>query len=449
MKSPKKPQQSLPMVRRSPTGLPEVSRRQLFRLLGLAGAGIATTALVGCTSDAKPEAKKAGAKEPVGKKTESPKTEKNGKRASSSSKNAKGKVLVIVELQGGNDGFASLVPYGDANFRKRRDKIWIDPKELEMMDDRYAMAKGLAPIAKRLAFVEGVGVAKPDLSHFEMVMRWWEGDGGGSGRKDTGFLGRCCDLVHANESITGISLGGGTSPALSTKSASTVSLPQLDQIRELAKAEPSEEQLRRALAGLAHDGGKDSPLTQTARHNLSAGLDLLGEVTRLGEKPKSYPDGNDLGDALSMVRQLVSLDVGMQIFHIPWGSFDTHTNQNGTHTDHMNRFGAALAAFHADLDANNLGDRVLVATTSEFGRRPEANSGGTDHGTASTMMLTGPVVPGRHGVAPNFNKLDKDGNVQAGVMMADYYATLADWIGVPVDEVVDKGGKPIDGLLKT
>jgi uncharacterized protein (DUF1501 family) len=115
----------------------------------------------------------------------------------------------------------------------------------------------------------------------------------------------------------------------------------------------------------------------------------------------------------------------------------------------MIQFGTALAAFLDDLADAGLADRVLVATTSEFGRRAEANGGGTDHGTASTMMLAGAVKPGRHGAPPDFARRDGDGNVKATTSMMDYYATLTDsWLGVPTSEVlIGKGIAPIDGLV--
>ena len=112
----------------------------------------------------------------------------------------------------------------------------------------------------------------------------------------------------------------------------------------------------------------------------------------------------------------------------------------------MNRLGVALAAFRDDLAAHGLADRVLVATTSEFGRRPGANSGGTDHGTASTALLMGPVKPGRHGTPVSFTKLNEDGNVAATVSMTDYYATLAHWLGARPSDVLTGAAHVIDTL---
>jgi uncharacterized protein (DUF1501 family) len=112
----------------------------------------------------------------------------------------------------------------------------------------------------------------------------------------------------------------------------------------------------------------------------------------------------------------------------------------------MNRLGVGLEAFANDLETSGLSDRVLVATTSEFGRRAEANQSGTDHGTASTMLMMGPIKTGRQGQPVNFKALDNEGNVKATTMMTDYYATLAAWIGVRPEDVLPTSSHAISTL---
>ena len=408
-----------------------VSRRRLLHMLGAAGAAGLSTALLGCSRDSE-QATATTAAPATG-----PVVRTKGDAVATRS-------LVVIEMQGGNDGFAMLVPYGDGTFRRLREHIWIDPKDLHVIDDRYAIAKGLAPIATDIAFVEGVGVANPDLSHSAMAGRWWQGDPEGNRGLLTGFLGRCCDAAAGTEPVTGMSIGGGSTPALRSAKATTVSLPKLDAVRDLMKDEPEQDRFRRSLAGVAAGrGGIGDPGSEAwlelARSGLRAGLKLstmVGSADEGAAAVARYPAGDDLGSALASVRQMITNGSGVRVFHVPWGDFDTHSNEVGTHTDRMNRLGAALAAFRDDLSDHGLRDRVLVATTSEFGRRPEANGSGTDHGTASTMLLMGPVAPHRYGIPVDFRRLDDDGNVKATTSMADYYATLAGWLGVPADSVL-------------
>jgi uncharacterized protein (DUF1501 family) len=425
----------------------EISRRQLLQLLG-----VGSLAAVGAACSQSPVA----APKSSGSAKAKPANAKQAAAASALAKSTgptNDRILVVLEMQGGHDGFAMLVPYGDDKFRKLRDRVWIDPKELHMLDDRYAISKGLEPVASRLAFVEGVGVAKPDLSHTAMVHRWWQGDPEGNAGMLTGFLGRCCDVAAGKEPVTGVSMGGGSTPSLISARANTVALPSIEMVRELSKDEEEQRRLKKVMNLLANGpvnksavgGDSTADLLAVARRGLNSSLDLSTMVGRIGEPPKGYPD-SDIARSLAMTRQLISINAGIKIFHIPWGSFDTHTNEIGTHTDHMNRLGQALDAFAKDLEENGLKDRVLLASTSEFGRRAEANESGTDHGTASTMLLMGSVKAGRHGQPVNFKALDDQGNVKATTSMTDYYATLASWIGVRPDDVLAKGSHSISTL---
>jgi uncharacterized protein (DUF1501 family) len=427
----------------------EMNRRQLLQFLGL---GSLTAIGAACTQSSGAAPRKGATKTGGSAKAGSAAKAATAATAAAGKPGvANDRILVVLEIQGGNDGFATLVPYADDKFRKLRDRVWIDPKELHMLDDRYAISKGLEPVANRLSFIEGVGVAKPDLSHFEMSQRWWRGDPGGGAGSLTGFLGRCCDASAGREPVTGVTLGGGSTPSLVSAKATTVALPAIDLVRELSKDEEEQRRLKKVMATLARNdtqgfgGESTNQLMAIARNGLNSSLDLSTMVGRIGEQPKEYPD-SDIARSLAMTRQLISINAGIKIFHIPWGSLDTHTNQVGTHNDHMNRLGLALDAFAKDLEANGLKDRVLLASTSEFGRRAEASANGTDHGTASTMFMMGPVKSGRHGAPVNFKSLDGEGNVKATTNMADYYATLANWIGVRPDDVLAKGSHTISTL---
>ena len=422
-----------------------VSRRQFLSLLGLTSTATLLPAaldLDGATADA---AKKSKAKTTARKKPAADGPVVAGRPVLGP------RVLVVLELQGGNDGFSMLIPSGDGRFRKLRERAWLNPKDMSRFDDRYSIAAGLAPMAPRLAFVEGVGVAKPDFSHTGMMTRWWQGDPDGTGTSRTGFLGRCCDLLDTGVPVVGVSVGGGATPALLSAKAPTVALPGLDSLRELTN---DQDNRMRATMGSLTDGGSetagldsvDSDLLARARIGLSSGLTLLNGLGGITGKAGKYPDNNRLASALGLARELVSLNVGIRIIHIPWGSFDTHTGHAWSHPEQMRQLGAALTAFHNDLVRSGISDRVLVATTSEFGRRPEANAGGTDHGGASTALVMGPVRAGRHGAPVNFEQLDPSGNVAATVSMADYYATLAGWLGLPPSEVMASPGAVLGSI---
>lgn len=426
---------------------PVVSRRQFLSMLGLTGtAALLPTVVPGAAEAATRKAVKAQVRP-----SKASKAQPTGKAAPvvASAPVAGPRVLVVIELQGGNDGFSMLVP-GDPRFRQLRQRAWLNPKDLTPQADGYSLATGLAPLAAQLAFVEGVGVAQPDLSHSAMLTRWWQGDQDGSGTVRTGFLGRLCDLVAADVAIAGVSLGGGSTPALISERAATVALPDLGSLRELTQDQ--DQRMRPTLGDLTAGGADaagleavDADLMARARAGLASGLTLLNGLGGITGKGNGYPQ-NGLGSSLSLARELISLGAGIRVIHIPWGSFDTHTGHQWAHPEQMRQLGAALVAFHNDLVRTGLSQRVLVATTSEFGRRPESNAGGTDHGTASTMALLGPVRPGRHGAPVNFGQLDRAGNVAATVSMNDYYASLARWVGADPTGALHGSGAPLTTL---
>jgi uncharacterized protein (DUF1501 family) len=419
-----------------------VSRRRFLSMLGVTSAGLALPLSADLVmNDAEAAAKKSKAPK---KKPQSPATP-----AKPGADRPGPRVLVVIELQGGNDGFSMLVPTGDGRFRQQRDRVWLDPKDLQKLDDRYSIAKGLAPLSARLAFVEGVGVAKPDLSHSSMMARWWQGNPDGATPTGTGFLGRLCDSLVDSGPIIGVSVGGGSTPALISERATTVALPDLGSLRELtddkdARMRPTFSALTEGAGDTAGLDGVDPGLLTAARNGLASGLSIVGSLGSIDGKANGYPD-TPLARSLSMAREVVAINAGIRVIHIPWGSFDTHTGQRYSHPEQMRQLGAALVGFHNDLVRSGLSNRVLVATTSEFGRRPQANAGGTDHGTASTALLMGPMRSGRHGVALNFGSLDQAGNVAATVNMTDYYASLASWLGVPAGAVLPQGA-PIASL---
>lgn len=423
-----------------------VSRRQFLSMVGVSAAAVAApTAADLVVNEADAASKKAS------KTTAKKSTKKTAAPAPSVGAERPGpRVLVVIELQGGNDGYSMLIPSGDGRFRQLRDRVWFENKDIVRLDDRYSIAAGLAPLAGQFGFIEGIGVAKPDLSHSGMMARWWAGEPDSVAAVRTGFLGRCCDALVDSGAIVGVSVGGGSTPALISERAPTVALPELGSLKELtddrdARMQPTLSALTNGAGDTAGLDGVDAGLMNAARNGLASGLSVVGALGSINGKTPGYPDTN-LARSLSMARELVAINAGVRVIHIPWGSFDTHTGHRYSHPAQMRELGAALVAFHNDLVRTGLSRRVMVATTSEFGRRPQANAGGTDHGTASTALMLGPLRPGRYGSPVNFNQLDQAGNAAATVNMTDYYATLAGWLGIPSAQVLGSGS-PISGIV--
>ncbi len=154
---------------------------------------------------------------------------------------------------------------------------------------------------------------------------------------------------------------------------------------------------------------------------------------------------------MQLAARICAQDNGVRILHVPfYADFDTHDQHSVRHNQLLGELDQAVDAFLTDLEARGIADKVLLAMTSEFGRRVLDNeSDGLDHGAGNFLFLLGPIGGGLFGEYPalDIDSLDRDQNLVATVSMADYYASLAeDWFGVPASSVIP-GGTKIAGLL--
>ncbi len=387
----------------------------------------------------------ADAPTPAGKVKSSPKAAAIDKRR-----------LVIIEMDGGNDGLSTLVPYGMTGYKDVRSRVAIDPKELLALNDQMGLIKTLAPLQTRgLAVVQGIGTPNPDGSHFAMMDRWWTGDVRGEAKLNTGFLGRLADAIgDPSARAVALSIGSGSHPALRSEKAATLSIPRADIGNALAGAKADDvtrHAFQQALAEMAAEADGEPVGLAMARHGNRDAVRFAKTLQELPEdKSEGYPGGT-LSDGLQLAARLLHADSAIRITHVPMGAdFDTHTDNPGRHPSLMENLAKSIDAFMADLERRGIADQVLIATTSEFGRTVKDNgSNGLDHGTASCALLLGPVKAGLHGEHPSLTKLDGDGQLIATVGFDQYYATIAEtWFGVPASDVLPGTVKPLPELLQ-
>lgn len=358
------------------------------------------------------------------------------------------RTLVVIELQGGNDGLATLQPIGDNRLRGMRPDLMSADDELIDAGNGFGWHPNLAGMAQLgMAGVVGVGSTTPDFSHFEMEQRWWRGDSNERSRLATGFFGRLCDQLDVGSPVTGLSLSGGPTPALLADKAVTVGLTDPGANWFFRSEDPWLDVYRSTVSAMAEPSASDSPAMGAARAGLSDMTAFSESIAQVEEGDDQRYPWSDLGQQLRFASEVMSIEAGVRILHVRLGGFDTHTGQQWRHAELMNELSEAVTVFTEDLKEQGRLDSTLIATTSEFGRRAEQNDGGTDHGGASTMMLCGTGTAGVFGEAPDLGALD-DGNVIATARFEDYYATIAeDWFGVPTSEVLPSGGDRIPGLI--
>ena len=346
------------------------------------------------------------------------------------------RVLVIVELQGGNDGLSTVVPYANGTYYDRRPNLAIPGEEVLALDAEVGLNPQLVDLASRqMAVVEGVGPTEGNLSHFEMEERWYYGAPGGAGARRTGFLARIADRIDGGR-VTGLSVAGHT-PMFSAATASTLALNNLNQLKVLTKNDWIYPLYRSGVQSIT-GGPVAATLNETWGDLFEIGRSISGDIERHDGDSPIVKNGGRLGRQLAMAAEMIKAGIGIRVVHAQLGGFDTHEGHRGRHERLMGQLNGAIGGFLNLMEEAGLSDRVLVATTSEFGRRVGENSSGLDHGSASTMMLFGPVAPGRYGEPSPLGDLDRHGNLKTTVPFERYLATLAqDWLGVESGAVLD------------
>jgi uncharacterized protein (DUF1501 family) len=353
------------------------------------------------------------------------------------------RVLVVLDLVGGNDGINTVVPFADEGYAKHRKALRLPKDRLIKVNDRVGLHPSLRDFGKlledgRLAIVQGVGSPNPSGSHDGSAMIWQTARFTQDEQKEGhGWLGRALSQSAPGSSGAPASFSVGTEPLpIALRGRDTV-VSALNDVEDYA-ATPHD--LRRAIAGPE----TKEDLAAYVRRSLLDGYltaDSLREANRGQRAGLAYPQ-TELARRLRLVAQALKAGLPTRVFYTTQaatgrtpGGYDTHNRQLPTHALLLGELAGAVRAFLDDLAAAKLVDRVMVLAFSEFGRRVQENgSTGTDHGTAGPVLLAGPGArAGLVGETPRLLDLDANGNLKMGIDFRRVYATvLEDWLGLPV-----------------
>ena len=347
---------------------------------------------------------------------------------------ADGKILVVLELSGGNDGLNTLVPYGDDAYYKLRPNLGVPKKELRPIDDHFGFSGGMAGFERlykegKLGIVHGCGYENPSFSHFTS-MAYWHTAAPNSG-EEYGWVGRLADAM-APAAPPNYLVNIGTRQSLAVRSHRHVPVV-FDDPNKFAQEKFYDE--REVLESVS-DGGAtvENPsrrfLLDTARSAKSAAA-LVREAWGKYRSPVDY---GITGLDLPKVAALIEAGMPTRLYYTSYrnNAFDTHVFQNDTHKRLLTYASDAVSAFLRDLKRIGREDDVVVMVFSEFGRRvPENVNLGTDHGTANLMFVAGSQVKGGHyGTVPSLTKLDAGDNLIYTTDFRRVYATMIDgWLG--------------------
>lgn len=381
------------------------------------------------------------------------------------------KILVVIQLLGGNDGLNTVVPHKIDGYSRGRRALRLNAGSLVSMNDEIGLHSAMKPLQSvldsgRLAVIQGVGYPNPDRSHFRS-MDIWESASLNPDQIQTGWLGRAMDRSTEESpvaKISGVHIGSRTLPlALRAKRSEVPSLERLDQL-----------QLRgdNTLTRMAADLDRMSKLDQSSQFTKGPDSDtvpdnpLLGFVARTtatavasskkladlqsAQGSVKYPE-TSLGQRLQLISRMILADLDTRVYYTSLDGFDTHANQLNVHAGLLEQVASSVSAFETDLNQAGLSDRVAILVFSEFGRRLAENASlGTDHGAAAPVFLIGPLV--RNGLIGDHPSMDpkdlNDGDIKFHTDFRCVYADiLASHLAIDPTVILGQGFDPL-GVLK-
>lgn len=386
-----------------------------------------------------------------------------------------GRILVVLQLAGGNDGLNTLVPHGNDHYRKARPRVGLTEKQILRINDEFGFHSSLTGFkelydAGRLSVIQGVGYPNPNRSHFRST-EIWQTASDAERFEASGWLGRYFDNTCSGcDPTVAVTIGTQMPQAFFAKHPKGICFnnPQNYRFQKADQPGPDEADMmetsyRRlndsaeleaansgssiaAIPGAAKPAG--SPLDFIERTALDAQLssDQVRAVAARAANKAAYPQ-SQLANSLKLVAKLIGGGLPTRIYYVSQGGYDTHTNQAGTHDRLLKELGDAVKSFIEDLQAQGNLERVLVMTFSEFGRRVSENaSGGTDHGAAAPMFIMGRnVQAGLLGKPPSLAPADLfQGDLKFTTDFRSVYAgVLERWLETKSPPILGRHFEPL------
>lgn len=355
------------------------------------------------------------------------------------------RVLVLIQMAGGNDGLNTVIPVTNGRYYDNRPSIAVPKASTHRINDTLGWHPSMTGFrdlfdAGNMAIVQGVTYPNPDRSHFRGTDIWLTATDADV-FKSTGWLGRYLETLAPGYPTTlpehplAIQIGTSQSLGLLAEQGPVgISFRDPDEFYRLVNTGGSDE----VPPGDIDDtpAGREVDFMRTIARSANVYARVVKSAADKGTAATTYPN-TDLGAKLKVVAQLISGGLTSRVYLVSWANnnFDTHANQGGATGAHANLLGdlsSSVAAFMADLKQQGLDERVTGMTFSEFGRRVSENgSQGTDHGTAAPLFVFGKHVNGGvYGNDPDLVDLDEIGDLKMQHDYRDVYASvLLQWFG--------------------
>lgn len=353
------------------------------------------------------------------------------------------KVVVILQLSGGNDGLNTVIPVRNDLYYKARPRLGISKDKSLLLTDEVGLNPSLTGFKElfddgSLGIINSVGYPNPDRSHFRS-MDIWHTASQSTAYLTNGWVGRYLDAQ----------CNGCDKPTQAIEIDDILSLAMKgDHIKGIAVKDPqrlygtaNEKFFKEVMKNHTDQKGEHPAdyLYKTMAETLSS-ADYIFRQSKMHPTKAAYPK-TDLGNSMKTIASLIFSEINTKVYYVSLGSFDTHINQEAQQQRLFMEMNDAVKAFVKDLKENNRFEDVLLFTFSEFGRRVQQNaSNGTDHGTANNMFLIsgGLKQKGMINALPDLGDLD-EGDLKYKVDFKNVYATVLNkWLKANDKEILSK-----------
>jgi uncharacterized protein (DUF1501 family) len=379
--------------------------------------------------------------------------------AQASAAGGKKRVLVSIFMEGGWDALSVLAPVGDPAYPKLREKLQLAPDSGEPFteDSRlmwHPQAKGLAELHNegKVTVFPAVGYEHPDESHFTSRHYWEVGELETNTR--TGWMGRYLDIAgDPGNPLQGLSLDYSLAPALATETmpVAAVSSPANYKMWANGLDEPLTAPAMRTFGELGSLPSPSPAYAQARGASLDTSIVLNEMAAFVAAQEKAtykptvpYPEaGGEFPDRLAALAEMLAAGLPIKCASLnAVGGYDTHSDEAGTLATNLGQTVEAVVAFQRDLEQRKLDDEVVIQLWSEFGRHPQENGSGTDHGAAGLALLIGSPLKGEMvGGFPGLEKLDENENLRnTSDFRAMYSALLEQWFETEAGLVIPGAG---------
>ncbi len=329
----------------------------------------------------------------------------------------KKRVVVLVELLGGNDGLNTLIPFTDPLYYKLRPTIAISRKSMLPINKSLAMHPSLRPLQsywqhKEMAWIQGVGYPRGNRSHFR-AKDIWDSASNYNQKIDQGWV---ANLLGTHHDISGIAVNSDLGPLAGSRANSL-------KINDIDAFVRSNKHLQTHTANTSNNSL--AHLLKTERVVAESTATLKTHLHKVADPKRSFPR-HSFGQELASVARLINSGIDIPVYKITLSNFDTHAMQTHQHTRLLKILADSLHAFAQNMKRNRQWDNVLVMTYSEFGRQiAENGSYGTDHGEASAhLVMGGKVRGGIYGRNPDLKHLNENA-LRHSVDFRSVYGTVA------------------------